>query len=97
MPDTFSVPVPCRLEAGCPRRRLPDHPTATRARLPPPIAPLGPRDRLLTSELQRWLIADIGPFSYHSGIQAIKYGYLRPESEGTNHVRTARFSPFTTR
>jgi hypothetical protein len=64
---------------------------------PPPIAPLGPRDGLLTSELQRWLIADIGSFSYDSGIQAIQYRYLCPESEGTAPVRTARFSPFTTR
>jgi hypothetical protein len=31
----------------------PDHPTAAPARLLPPIAPPGPRDRLLTSELQR--------------------------------------------
>jgi hypothetical protein len=64
---------------------------------PPPIAPLSPRDWLLMSELLRWLIADIGSFTYHSGIQAIKYGDHCPEFEGITHVRTARFSPLTTR
>jgi hypothetical protein len=44
-----------------------DHPTAAQARLLPPIAPAGPRDRLLTSELHevRETRAEWSDYEFH--------------------------------